>query len=355
MSARPALALLGGWLCLAALPPAGAAAREVPPALREVAEGYLKNRRALGSFRCEFRYRVGAARDLADALKNGPTLKPLTANCRWLVDGRRICYRREIDANAQAALAKAKANPRHDVIDGKAAVFVEIPISGLGYLTDGTRALRYSPSFVANLMGPNRIDELIEGLCPDTTPWALGGLGRTTDSNPGRWILEGKLGSWRLTAAQDANGQGLAVVECRRSSSRTTYWFDRRRGYLPVRRTRRLKDGRSQRIAITDVRKCSGGRWFPARVVSVDMRAGGEVWRVKEIVLTALDADSEIKDREMALVLRRGTRLLHVDDMLSSFRLSAEERVGIGDLEALHVRCRQTAARRRGRAGDGGL
>lgn len=349
------LLLAGGLILLAAAGRASGTTRPTAPdELRRLAEGYLKNRAAFRSLRCEFRYRVGAARDVDDALKNGPTIKPLTASCTWLLDGESICYSRQIDPNARAALEKAKANPKPLVVKGQPGFIAEIPLSARGYLTDGTRALTYDPAFVANLMGPNRITELIDSLSPDTTPWALGGLGRTMRSNPGRWILDGKLGTWRRVGDERAGSGRRIVVECKRASSRTTYWFDPARGFLPVRREWRFRDGRMGRIAITDVRKCSGGRWFPARVVSIDTRPGGAVWRVQEIALTALDAESKVKAEDMSLLLRRGIQVLHVENMLSAFRLPEAERVGIGDLKALHARCDEVAERRLRRRAEAG-
>ncbi|HUT00818.1 MAG TPA: hypothetical protein VM031_00065 [Phycisphaerae bacterium] len=357
----PARLMLAGLLLVACHAPTGAAGPptaadkgaaaetdppEVSPELRRIAEGYLANRGAFKAFRCEFRYRVGGARDLADALKNGPTVKPLTAVCKWLVDGERICYSRVIDRKARAAQEASKAAPQHTVVGGQPAIIAEIPLSGLGWLTDGKRALRYDPNFVANLMGPNRIAELIEGLSPDTTPWALGGLGRTLGSNPGRWMLDGKLGTWRSVGLEDANGLKLAIIECRRETAMLRYYFDTQRGFLPVRKEYRLNDGRRTHLAVTDTRKCPDGRWFPGRVVSVDMRASGEVWRVQEITVTALDARSKVPSEEMSLVLRRGIQVLHADNTMSAFRLPADERIGIGDLEALHARCDEVLARR---------
>lgn len=322
---------------------------DVSAELRKVAEGYLSNRGSFKSFRCEFRYRVGLARDLTDALKNGPTLKPLTATCKWLIDGKRICYTRVLDKEAKAALEAAKANPRPHTVAGQPGFIAQIPISGLGYLTDGTRALRYSPGFVANLMGPRRIDELIADLSPSTTPWALGGLGVTMGSNPGRWILDGKMGTWRFVGerkADDGKGRRL-IVECKRESARLTYWLDPQRGFLPARRDYRLNDGRMTRHAITDFRQPTPGRWFPGRVVTVSMRAGGEVWRVQEILLTALDAKTKVNSEDLHLILRRGTQINHVDDLRTAFRIAVAERIGIDDLAALHVRCNEAAARRR--------
>ena len=318
----------------------------IAPELRKVAEGYLANRGAFKSFRCEFTYRVGAAADLVDALKRGPTVGPLTATCKWAVDGARFCYSREIDKAAKAAMARAKANPQPHAVGGKPGFVAAIPLSALGYLTDGKRALRCDPDFAANLMGPGRIAQLIEGLSPSITPWALGGLGRTMGSNPGRWILDGKLGTWRLLDRKQADGRDRIVVECRRETARLVYTFDAKRGFLPVRREYELKDGRKTHVAVTDVRECPRGRWFPGRTVFVNVRAGGTVRRVQEIAVTALDADHKPSPDEMSLVVRGGVKVLHVDNLLSAFRLPAEERVGVDGLEALHARCNEVLERR---------
>jgi len=143
--------------------PAKAEKPAVSPALRKIAEGCLSNRGAFKSFRCEFSYRVGSAPNLAHALKNGPTVNVLSSSCKWLIDGRNIRYSREIDEEAKAALERSKANPRPHNIKGQKGFIAAIPLSATGYLTDGRRALTYSPDFVADLMAPKRIDELIDG------------------------------------------------------------------------------------------------------------------------------------------------------------------------------------------------
>ncbi|MDP6636364.1 MAG: hypothetical protein QGG42_15795 [Phycisphaerae bacterium] len=318
-----------------------------PLKLKEVAEGYLKNRAGFKSFRCEFLYRIGSAPSLKDAVKNGPTKRVLTASCKWIINGKNICYMRVIDKKAKTAQTDSKANPKPTDIGGQKGYVAAIPLSARGYLTDGVRALTYNPDFVVNLMGPKRIDELIDGLSPRGTPWALGGLGPTITSNPGRWMLDGKLGKWSLLRTEKVKGGKRIVVQCKRESACLTYHFDPDRGFLPVRREYLLNDGRSSRIEITGVRKCPGGRWFPTRVVYVNMRANGDVWRVQEISLTTVDTKTKVQPQEMALTLRGGISVLHVDDMLSSFRLQRNERIGIKDLKALHERCNETAHRRR--------
>ena len=319
--------------------PAKAEKPAVSPELRKIAEGYLTNRGAFKSFRCEFSYRVGSAPNRANALKNGPTVNVLSSSCKWLIDGKNICYTREIDEEAKAALEKSKANPRPHNVKGQKGFIAAIPLSARGFLTDGRRAISYDPDFVANLMGPKRIVELIDDLSPDATPWAMGGLGKTMRENPGRWMLDGELGAWRLVGAEEVEGGKRLLVECKRASARLTYYFDPARGFLPVRRIYRLNDGRESHTAMTEVRKCLDGRWFPARVVKVDMRAGGEVWRVKEVKLSKLEAGAEVRPEEMSLVLRRGIQVVHVDDLRTAFRLQVAERVGVEDLEALHARC----------------
>jgi hypothetical protein len=342
--------VLCGILVISAIAPFAQSAENPPmhtPELKKVAEGYLKNRGSFKSFRCEFLYRIGSAASLKDAVENGPTKSILTASCKWIIDGKNICYTRVIDKKAKAAQADSKANPTQTDIGGQKAHIAEIPLSGKGYLTDGVRALTYSPDFAVNLMGPKRIDELIDGLSPRGTPWALGGMGATMTKNPGRWILDGRLGKWTLIRTEKVKGGKRIVVQCKRDSARLRYYFDPDRGFLPVRREYLLNDGRSSHIEITDARKCSGGRWFPTRVVCVNMRANGDVWRVKEISLTSVDAKTKIKPQEMTLTLRGGIRVLHTDDMLSSFRLKQNERIGVKDLAGLHARCDETAHRRR--------
>jgi len=94
-------------------------------------------------------------------------------------------------------------------------------------------------------------------------------------------------------------------------------------------------------VRITDARECSGGRWFPTRILAVRQRPDGEIWRVKEIVVTALDADERPKATDFVLELRRGIELNHADNLRSAFKLSAPERVGLADLEKLQGRCQQ--------------
>lgn len=337
---------------VALIAPAADKPVKAPIELKKVAEGYLKNRGAFKSFRREFLYRIGSASSLKDAVANGPTKSVLSASCKWIIDGKKIFYSRVIDKKAKTAQTDAKANPKPTDIGGQKGFVAEIPLSAKGYLTDGVRAITYDPNFVVNLMGPKRIGELIDGLSPRGTPWALGGLGPTMTENPGRWMLDGKLGKWRIVRTEKVKGGKRIVVECKRESACLTYYFDPDRGFLPVRREYVLTDGRKTHIAITDLRKCSGGRWFPTRVVVVNMRANGDVWRVKEISLTTVDAKTKVKREEMALVLRGGISVLHVDDMLSSFRLKQNERVGIKDLEALHTRCNETAQRRRAKRAE---
>ncbi|MBN1420755.1 MAG: hypothetical protein JXP34_18435 [Planctomycetes bacterium] len=309
-------------------------------ALRRVAEAYLANRSALEPLRCAFTYAKGRAASVEEAIAKGPTVDRLTAACTWVISGANLCYERRVDRRALEALRDSMANPTRSK-DGESFI-AAIPLDEEHVLTDGERALHYDPDFAANMTGPDRkkLEMAMGAWTPDITPWALGGMGTSIRSNPGRWILDGKTGEWALLGTRRMDDRDLLAVECRRAGYRTTYFFDPARGHVPVRREwAREGDGSKGWIVATAVERCSRGRWLPKRVVAANLRPGRESLEVEEIVLTSIDADYAFDAEDFAIEMDARTQVLHVDDLRSAFRLEKRTRIGLGDLEALHRRC----------------
>ncbi len=307
--------------------------------LARVANGYLRNREAFPFFSCRFRCTVGQAASFDEALAKGPTIHRLSAECVWRVDGPSYLFERRVDAAALAAMKKSLAETSPTKIGGNEYRLAGIPLDGVGLLTDGKRMLRSSPQFVVNLMGPNRIDELVDGLGPDLTPWPMG---TSLRSNPGRWIVEGRYGPFRFEGMVEVDGRDcLRVGVDRENGTRKEYLFDATRGFLVTRHDTRYANGSGWAMRVLDARESSDGRWFPTRVVTVTTQADGTVKKVTEIVVTELDADARPPAADFALELPSGIQVVHVDNLRSAFRLAKAETIGLDDLEKLHARCQE--------------
>jgi hypothetical protein len=239
------------------------------------------------------------------------------------------------------AAQESKANPK-PLGDGMFGA--EIPIDARLVLTDGTRLLQCDPTFVTNLCGPRNIDTYLKNLPLIITPWGLGGMGKTINSNPARWILDAQIGSTKVTPRfvgdRTVDGTRLQLVEITQpSGTRTEYYFDPKRGYLPTQINRVGAKGDRRFLRVTDIRKCSHDRWFPMQMFAVRTRADASIERVESIEVTVLDVDVRPKTKDLSVLLPRGLSVNHVDDLRSQFRLQADERFGVEDLEKLHARC----------------
>jgi len=164
----------------------------------------------------------------------------------------------------------------------------------------------------------------------DVTQIVLLALGQKA----GRLRSRPALGGWLLTATRFASTNALKLASRRKEHERQAAQL--------ISKTQ----PQEQAMSWTEIAPLLDEAIFPARIVHLDMKPNGAIWRVQEIVLTALDADTRPKEDDFFLDLRKDIQLNQVDDLRSAFRLPADERVGLKDLEALDARCQQKLQQR---------
>jgi len=120
------------------------------------------------------------------------------------------------------------------------------------------------------------------------------------------------------------------------------YYFDVRRGYLPLRVVRRVypPETAQQYDRVTyllDAKECSKGRWFPMHTVTVFVQPTQKRVDITEIRVKELDVENKPTTEDFTLELPAGTKIErpNEDPEYRSFRLRRNERITPDDIPRL--------------------
>lgn len=321
--------------------------------LKAIANGCLNHRESFPAITCKFTYLQGTANGLDVAIRGQPgDIKPsTTSSMRWLVD-------------KQSALLELRADPsiwkEAQSQAEKAGAPISVPVASQTILTSGSFTLNYYGDWEsANISGLDHPTHRKIRL----TPFSIGLMGDNEALNPGNMLSEcvrGKM-TCESIATENLDGHRIVVVQASfgrpEKPMRMKYWLDPDRGFLPIRSIIIGSQGKElERGYWTDIRKCSGGRWFPWRGVHittfgvVDPDKGSGPLRVEEIRVNSLDVDKSPARTSFQVVLPKG--ITAVDPEVQGAvtdRLTEDETVGLDDLAKLHKRCLDMAEIRQAR------
>jgi hypothetical protein len=138
-------------------------------------------------------------------------------------------------------------------------------------------------------------------------------------------------------------------------TSQTVFHVDEERGYIPVREEHRFGQELSlmSESHVTEIRRCSRDRWFPARCVVVypPGKWSGADSIVREIVVEQLDVDRRPSKDRFRLAIPAGTQVNDGSgNVLAHFTPEAPEVVTLNSLEELYNRTQAAMTQRQGRA-----
>jgi hypothetical protein len=306
--------------------------------LKALATACLSHRESFPSMTCKFTYIQGEANGLDRAIRGqaGDIQISNTSTARWIVDKQSVLFEQLADP---AILEQAKATA-----EKAGALSFSVPVVSHGLLTDGSLRLRYSQGLAgAEISGPDAAPR------PDMrfTPFAMNLMGKNEEFSPGNMLIGcvgGKMTCVSMTT-EKVDGHEIIVVELLHPrQTRYRYWLDPQRGFLPIKCYFLGNDGKEiTRAYWTDIRKCSGNRWFPWRGVNIrtygvtdpDKSAGS--FRVEEIRVNSLDVDKPPKRDSFRLVLPIGTQV-HSELAKGAIHTKEDETVGLDDLPKLMQR-----------------
>jgi hypothetical protein len=136
-------------------------------------------------------------------------------------------------------------------------------------------------------------------------------------------------------------GRDLLVFKVGEARERISnvFYVDPEKGFLPL-KVEFFDPSGSPLLAtgfMTDIEKCSRGRWFPKRSVLVfnTGAAKNEMVGYREFKVTAFDTESLLDDKEFSIVIPKGYQLQLRDDNYALLRTGKEETLYLRDLARL--------------------
>lgn len=327
--------------------------------LRVIAENSLANRKAFPFIDCRFLVVYGKCDNDKDPLASGDLRDRQEGNGVWIVRKDQVRHEINLDPTIEReylADAYARAAAKADTSDGTIHVSVGRRLVSRKILWDGARGMSYSAAINGGGLFP-----------PDTagpgigmTPFDLGGtMGPDERIHPGYLIEKSQESSeitCRFVGRERVRGRDLLVVSyddtSRTDKEHSKYWFDAERGFLPVQRTKQCDDPKHIRtkVVVTDVRECSGGRWFPMRWVKILSPGPAQSDReleVFDLTVKELDVDTPPSDEMLALDIPKGVRLHNSVSPQSQSTLEQQQRISVADLGGVKEEMSTRAKERR--------
>lgn len=306
---------------------------------RATIQGYAANRESFAYVKCRLTETRAKARSFEDALA-GKFIEPTVARKLLIIDGKKVLIQQEVDDQPSPEELKKKTRNRSNGAMGVTQWF-----SHSGYLGDGTRKLRYTPS-----LGSSGSANILTSEIPDLGECVtLLHLGNASESYAGgpdydlRQCDAGKYLFWP-EGYQTIDEKLMVKVSFGNSAKQrmADYYFDTDHGFLPYRiTTYEVKKNRVYgHICLTHARQCSKGRWFPERSINVILpQQEGGLFSVRETKVVELDVDRRPNGSEFTLELPAGTAMFdpHQD---VSFKLKQNEKINVDDLPKLVEMCR---------------
>ena len=312
--------------------------------LQVIAESSLANRKAFPFVNCRFAVVYAKCDEDKDALEGGNLRERQKADGVWIVRKDQVRHEIVVDPDAEReylAEAYARAAAKADADVETIQVSVGRRLVSRKILWDGARGMSYSPV----MGGGGMFSPDAAGPGITMTPFDLAGMmGPDERLRPGyliEQIQESSEIKWRFVGSEKVRGRDLLVVSCDDTSGtdkeHSKYWFDPERNFLTVQRTHHYDDPSHVRtkVVVTDVRECSGGRWFPMRTVKILTPGPAQSEReleVFDLTVKELDVDTPPSDEMLALDIPEGARLHNSVDPLSQSTLEQQQRISVADL-----------------------
>lgn len=323
--------------------------------LKTIAEGCLHNREAFPFFACRFVIIQGTASSVAEAVEKGPTEGTVEAEGLWMVAGDKERY----EINRKVQPEEVKVEKVGEGQEGISLIFPPAKRVGQGSVVLSVDGMLHGGGLYSPDSPPPPVT---------MTPWdMIGEMGSEGKLNPG-WLVTHRLDSenirFRFGEIREIDGRRLVpiVVEIVGDEAEFTFFVDPSRGFLPIQLwINDVGQPPFRKGFVTHVRECSGGRWFPERVVGTEFGGGDETQRclARELKVTELNVDSPPGDEDFAIWLAAGMTVHDCIDPYTNRQVKKATRIHVRQLPAFLADIRRVAKIRRqeesARSGKGPL
>ncbi len=321
-------------------------AEENSELLRSLAKGYRKNRDSFETVKCRYRVTVGTSESSQAAIEG--KIKPkMSQEVMWVVSGKVQRVSTFADDKAVDEAVKA-ADQREVAVPFLSKNFLELGNLQMAHSTRFSGATLYGKDLHLNPSVRNPFSVtggIIAGRREQISPATIldGGIRTgtaTIEQNKGSEVTV-KDRVVRITFGKDGMQQASEWM------SRST--IDKGRGYLMTRRRIGAdKEHLKTVYALTDVKKCSNGRWFPKRIVFLSApSAKDERIRVTELKVLWLVVDKPPAKSNFGIELQAGTTIVDRRDPRSTFSIRRTMTVTPHDLPQLFKRANESLKKRK--------
>jgi len=296
-----------------------------------LAEGYLANRRAFEFATCRYEVTYGSAQSPKDALAGKVVVRDKLLGT-WVFDGQRerCSLVNEKDRGDREKVDEQRSRPAVAAPPEGPGMATATAMPSTQFIDDGNIQVSYSPEIrVANVStADNR--QANSGI----TPWNMGVMGAGESMSPGKLILEFVQNRKDVALVGDEmlNGVRALTVKLTDAEKRTVrISLDTARGFLPI----HMDFSGDFELFITDVRQCSGGRYFPMRSCELTPNKKTGQVTVREVRVVSLDVDKRPDADEFGITLDAGTRVINLARKNDRFVLNQSDFVSIANLADL--------------------
>jgi hypothetical protein len=217
------------------------------------------------------------------------------------------------------------------------------------HLSDGSLYLVFYGHMAAGAVSP--LETATDGF--DGTPFDLWQMAKNEQSSPGRVIQN------IIALPPNNRTMSIKVRESEKAVRFTTtnltfpgeqyteYTLDSKRGFslIEKRRVTRSNDSDSESVTltlVTDIKQCSGGRWFPMRGITISGVGAKQGVRVRELVVDSVDVDTRPDDRELSFEVPADSEINDLRSAGSQIVLAEKPRmIFVSDLQDLYKKTQE--------------
>jgi hypothetical protein len=256
---------------------------------------------------------------------------------RWVTDKDWVLFEEVCDPGVlkEAEEKARKSAPKEGTFP------VKVSMATHANLTDGSWKLKYIQGMeAANIFDPNHSAPGVT-----TTPFSGNMMGQNEVRSPGNLLKDcasGKQVCHTITT-ENLDGRQLILVALGESREAVTcrFWLDPDRGFVPIRGSVFASTGEElHRTYWSDIRKCSGDRWFPCHWLAISIpRRADAGFSVRELTVTSFEADKRPTPDAFRLTIPGGTQIIDPHTKYALFHLKTDESVRPDEIKKLHDRC----------------
>jgi hypothetical protein len=288
---------------------------------------FSANVQAFPTYRVKYKFTQATAASEQDAL-TGRWENSKSANATFVVDGDNERY-------------ECEAGPPPKVPTGSRAkggtTFINVPFVSHRYLAGAAGAAGYSDGLRAINLFPKESGH--SGMY-DTTPMNMGIMGHRLTHGPNRLVADTATYDTIFLGKKTVAGREAIGIRCTKKQTGEVfeYWLDPSQGYLPLQMNLTMIDKRIRVTQLMSALLCSGGRWFPERVLSTMPKKPGDTeLLVNEMLVTELDADSKLSPDDFYLKAPAGAQVIF-QDRQGGISLKQDEVIYARDLPELFAK-----------------